>query len=69
MSLKREPVIGVELELSRIETIMTVKELIEELNDYPQDAEVIYTSFILSEKKVREPYIDYDEDTNVLEIF
>lgn len=48
---------------------MTVKELIEELNDYPQDAEVIYTSFILSEGKVREPYIDYDEDTNVLEIF
>lgn len=48
---------------------MTIKELIEELQDFPQDAQVICTYFILGEKKTREPYIDYDEETNVLEIF
>ena len=48
---------------------MTVKELIEELKDYPQDAQVITTYFIEHEEKVSEPCIDYDEDTNVLEIF
>lgn len=48
---------------------MTVKELIEELNDYPQDAQVITTYFICSEEHVSEPCFDYDEETNVLEIF
>ena len=47
---------------------MTVKELIEKLRDYPQDAQVIHTYFVFGEKKVDEPYIDYDEETNVLEV-
>lgn len=47
---------------------MTVKELIEELQDYPQDAEVITTYWIVGEMHEKEPCLDYDEETNVLEI-
>lgn len=47
---------------------MTVKELIEELQDYPQDAQVITEYYIMGEKFTREPYVDYDEETNILEI-
>ena len=47
---------------------MTVKELIEELQDFPQDAQVITTYWIVGEMHQREPLLDYDEETNVLEI-
>lgn len=47
---------------------MTVKELIEELQDYPQDAKVITTYWIVGEMHETEPCLDYDEETNVLEI-
>lgn len=48
---------------------MTVKKLIEELQDFRQDAQVITSYFIGSEEYVSEPCFDYDEETNVLEIF
>ena len=47
---------------------MTVKELIEELQDYPQDAKVITTYWVFSEMHETEPCLDYDEETNVLEV-
>lgn len=47
---------------------MTIKELIEELQDYPQDAQVITTYWIVGDMHKREPILDYDEETNILEI-
>ena len=47
---------------------MTVKELIEELRDYPQDAKVITTYWIVGEMHETEPCLDNDEETNVLEV-
>lgn len=47
---------------------MTVQELIEILQDYPQDAQVTTDVLVYDVLKRREPIVDYDEDNNTVEI-